>query len=46
MLGYDFTFTTEKFGNFGGFERESFPNFGLSDKIEKSETFESEILEI
>ena len=31
---------------FGGLERQSFPNFGLSEKIEKSETFESEILEI
>ena len=43
MPGYDFTFLTQKFGNFWGFEWEIFQNFGLSEKIE---TFLSDILEI
>ena len=42
MLGYDLTFLTYKLPNFGGFEWEIFPNFGMSEKSEKIETFISE----
>ena len=35
MLGYDLTFLIYKLPNFGGFEWEIFPNFGMSEKSEK-----------
>ena len=41
MLGNDLTFLAYKFPNFGGFQREIFPNFGMSEKSEKIETFMS-----
>ena len=38
------TFLTYKLPNFWGLEREIFPNFGMSEKSEKIETFISENL--